>query len=202
MELDDVKTAWRLQECGTGEAYRLDAERTVRRMERARRGQRLVLVCSTAMTLASTVFIGVAKARHAAMDWRSVWPVVLVQVLLVQVVLILTLAVLLRMRTRRQRGYERCGAPVREALVWAVAEIHRQVREMKLMAVGALVVTPLVGLQVAKLFESGRMNARAVESLSVLFVAVLAVNGLVLVRRFCNTLCSERRRLVAILAEL
>jgi len=197
MEFDDLQKTWRLQEGGSGEAYRLDAERTVRRMERARRWQRIVLGFCAAMTLASTGFIGLAIARHPVVDWRSVWPVGLVQVFL-----ILTLVLLLRMRMRRQQGYERCGASVREALVWALADIQRQVREMKLMGAGALVVTPLIGLQVAKLLEAGKMNARAVESLSVLLAAVLTINGLVLVWRFCNTLRPEKRRLGAMLAEL
>jgi hypothetical protein len=135
--------------------------------------------------------------RGPGIDWREVWPVVLIQA-----GSLLTLAALVRAKMQRRRGYQRCGASVREAVGWALGDIQRQVSEMKILLIGAIFAAPLLALQVVNLYSSGKMDARAAGSFASLCVAIFVVNGIVWGTRFRYRLRPERQRLSAILGEL
>jgi hypothetical protein len=194
MTLDNMGQAWKSQ--GVGPLHG-QVEEVIRRMERSQRWQRAVMTMCVSMTLASTVAVGVALSRPRVAQDDNLW-----LLLGMQAIAMTSVAWLARMRARRQRRFVRWGMPVREAVTAALRDMQGQVRETKFaMGVGGLLLV-LMAFAVSGLHDAGKMNAQAVTSFAVLAFVIVAVNAVILTRRWRQTLRPQSERLRGILAEL
>jgi drug/metabolite transporter (DMT)-like permease len=190
--LEGMEQDWKSQGIGT---LRGEVQEVIHRMERSQRWQQAVMTVCVSMTLASTVAVGIALSRTRTDD--NIW-----LLLGMQAMAITAVAVLARMRARRQRRFVRWGMPVREAVTAALGDIQGQVREMKFAVAAGGLLLVLSALAVSGLHDTGKMNAQAVTSFATLVFVIVAANAVILTRRWRRTLRPQSERLRTILAEL
>jgi len=171
-----------------------EVEGVIHRMERSHRWQRAVMTVCVSMTLASTVAVGIALSRPRG---DNIW-----LLLGMQGIAVTAVAVLARMRARRQRRFVRWGMPVREAVKAALGDIQGQIREAKFVIAAGGLLLVLTAFAVSGLHDAGKMNTQAVTSFATLVFVIAAANAVILTRRWRHTLRPQSDRLRGILAEL
>ena len=194
MTLERMEQDWKSQGIG---GLHGEVEGVIHRMERSHRWQRAVMTVCASMTLASTVAVGIALSRPRTAQDDNIW-----LLLGMQAIAITAVAVLARMRARRQRRFVRWGMPVREAVTAALHDLQGQVRETKFVIAAGGLLLALTAFAVSGLHDAGKMNAQAVTSFATLVFVIVAANAVSFTRRWRQTLRPQRERLRGILAEL
>ena len=193
--LEPFERAWRSQDHRKKGTLETEIQTLLTQLASERKRSRIVLTACGVYTLISMVAVGILSAtRNVAME--EVWPAVLAQVFALVV-----LAWTLRAQFSREAHVE-TAASIRDLTRSGLRQTQSSIRTLKTLALAMVMMVGLLALAMASLGESGKMDARAIQSMTGLIVFIVVVNGALMLLKWQRRLKPRRDRLEQIMGEL
>lgn len=194
--LEQFQHAWRSQDHRRKGDLRQELDSLLIEINRERRRSRIVLAICGAYTVGTTIAIGIIFSQRPA-PVSEVWPLVVAQL-----AAIVVLGGLLRSRYLEERAGAGQGASVKETLMLALRSTESEMRSAKLVGISMAAVVTLSVVGMANLYQSGKMDEKAISSLGSVLALIVAFNALLLWRKLTQRYGPRRQRLRAILYDL
>jgi peptidoglycan/LPS O-acetylase OafA/YrhL len=193
--LEGFERAWRSQDHRKKGNLATEIQALLMQLETERKRNRIVLTTCGAYTLMSIVGIGILSGTRELVV-EEVWPA-----LAAQVFALVVLAVALRAQFSRNRPADATGS-IRELTRCGLRQTQSSMRTLRLLAVAMVVMVGFLGLAMASLAESGKMDARAIRSMTGLLVVIIAVNAMLMLWKWRRRLQPRRDRLEQIMRDM
>jgi hypothetical protein len=193
--LEAFERAWRSQDHRRKGNLDTEIQTLLTQMEGERKRNRLVLTTCGAYTFISLVAMGVMSATRELVV-QEVWPA-----LVAQVFALIVLVVALRAQFSRE-GQVEGTASLRELTRFGLRQTQSSMRTSRLLAVAMVIMVGFLALAMASLADSGKMDARAIRSMTFLLVVIVAVNGGLMLLKWRRRLQPRKDRLEQIMRDV
>lgn len=195
MSIEEYQTAWGASSPRRPLQEELDS--LIGRLNKSERRRRIVLGVCAFNTAAVFVLVLSFVFSGRPIAWNEAAPAFGLQIFLA-----FALAVLIRRRGQRQRTLEMSGRSVLDAARTGLSHVRSEIRDIRLLALAAVVAVPALAFVVSQLMGSGKMNGQAAWSFALVCLTVLGANAAYQTLRYRRTLAPRRARLEQIVASL
>jgi hypothetical protein len=186
--LEGFERAWRSQDHRKKGNLETEIRTLLTQLESERKRSRIVLTTCGVYTLVSIIGIGIMSGKRSIL-MEEVWPALVAQVLA-----LIVLAIALRAQFSRE-GSVRHTASIHELTQSGLKQTHASIRTLKLLAIAMALMVGLLALAMAALAESGKMDARAIQSMTAVLILIVAFNAVFMLLKWRRKLKPRRDRL-------
>jgi hypothetical protein len=193
--LDAFERAWRSQDHRKKGNLETEIQTLLTQLESERKRSRIVLTTCGVYTLISIVAIGIMSGKRSLVV-EEVWPAIVAQVF---ALIILTMAL------RAQFSRERHGgqvASIHELTRSGLRQTQSSIRTLKLLSVAMAAMIGLLSLAMAALARSGKMDGRAIQSMTSLLLLIVVFNGALMLLKWRHKLKPRRDRLEQMMRDM
>lgn len=195
MSLEEYQSAWSASDACKPAPGELEG--LIESLTRRECGRRILLGFCSFYTIAAFLLEGLYVLSGRTIAWNELLPVFALQVFLS-----FALAVLIRRRGQRQRALELSRSSILDAARGGLDHVRSEVRDIRLLALAAVVTVAALAFVVSQLMGSGKMNGQAAWGFAMVCLTVIGANAAYRTFRYRRTLAPRRERLEQIVASL